>query len=124
MNEKDIFKILENFSSIIKLYDSLSTRITALENANKTKIINKTTEDTQMSKKEYSQEEIQNANDEISKLVDAAYESIANAQKLADKYKLDFSFNLAYGMGGWYNGDEDERYGDDDEGWSASSQSC
>ena len=57
----------------------------------------------------------------------AAMKLIREAQKIADKHTVEFSFSVAYGMGGWYypKGHEfrDDEY-DDDDGWSSSSASC
>lgn len=59
---------------------------------------------------------------------DAAYASIAEACKIADEYGASFSFDVAYGMGGSYQGGPDdgkEDWEDDREiGWFPSSQGC
>jgi len=63
----------------------------------------------------------------ISEKVSEAYAAINAAESIADEYKLDFNFSVAYGMGGYYNGDPEDRDDDDDEmndGWSPSSQGC
>ncbi len=62
--------------------------------------------------------------DELNALVKAAYEAVAKAQEYADKHKLSFGFSIAYGMGGYYEGDTEERSSDNEDGWSASSQGC
>lgn len=59
----------------------------------------------------------------IATLVQQAYDALNKAEVIADEYKLGFSFSPAYGMGGYYEGDESERYYGDD-GWNPSSQSC
>jgi hypothetical protein len=52
----------------------------------------------------------------IADLVVEAYSAINEAESLADEHGLDFSFSPAYGMGGWYDGE--------DQCWNPSSQSC
>ena len=55
---------------------------------------------------------------------------IKEAEVLADEHGLDFSINVAYGMGGWYTGKgnkedwDSSEYTEPDFGWDASSQSC
>lgn len=50
---------------------------------------------------------------------------IRECEAIADEHKLMFSFGLAYGMGGDYYGDENERDEDYfDGGWAASSRGC
>ena len=61
------------------------------------------------------------ANAEIAALVDHAYETIRQAEALADEHKLSFTFSLEYGMGGRYSSDPDF-YGET--GWIASSANC
>ena len=53
---------------------------------------------------------------EMARLKSAIDEAINAAFVFADKYNLDFYINPAYGMGGYYDGEEGE--------WNASSQSC
>ena len=55
--------------------------------------------------------------------VSEAYAALSEAQSIADAHKLSFEFSPAYGMGGWYEGDTEERDGFND-GWMPSSQSC
>lgn len=81
--------------------------------------------------------------EELTELVNAAYAAVNACTAFADKHKLSFSFDVAYGMGGTYNPARDPnevipprpRYGEDgyfewydaygeDPGWSASSHSC
>ncbi len=52
----------------------------------------------------------------IKELKMAALILIEEAEALAKAHKLDFTIDLAYGMGGWYDGIEGE--------WNPSSQSC
>jgi hypothetical protein len=59
----------------------------------------------------------------IAELVQQAYDALRAAEGVADEHKLSFHFSASYGMGGYYNGDESERYYGDD-GWHPSSQSC
>jgi hypothetical protein len=63
--------------------------------------------------------------------IQAAYEAVAKAEAIADKYGLNFNFSVAYGMGGRYIGDQEQRteyvdddYYDADLGWRPSSHSC
>lgn len=83
----------------------------------------------------YSEKQIQEAYEKIEKLRKEAYEKINEAEKLADEFRLEFSFRVAYGMGGWYNPKGSERskydYNYDEENkireegeWRASSHSC
>lgn len=72
----------------------------------------------------------------IADLLNAAHESIREAQKIADEAGVGFHWDLAYGMGGWYTskkeaardaGEEDNpdwEPSGDETGWRASSQSC
>lgn len=69
--------------------------------------------------------------EKISELTKQAYALIAEAEKIADATGAEFSFDLAYGMGGWYRGqpegaspDATDKWGDPIYGWQASSQSC
>lgn len=66
------------------------------------------------------------ANQEISRQVAAAYAALELAEALATAHKLDFSFNPSYGMGGHFYGDvEDLKYYYRSEpGWVSSSQDC
>ena len=80
--------------------------------------------------KSANQDAIQYYNDEVTKLVRAAETLVASAEKLADKTGVDFSMELCYGAGAWYNpagsetGDWDSSgYAEEGE-WQASSQSC
>jgi hypothetical protein len=56
----------------------------------------------------------QQAIERISNLTKEARGLIAEACKIADEADVDFSWDLEYGMGGWYSSGE----------WHASSQSC
>lgn len=72
----------------------------------------------------FTEEEYRAAQDKIGAHVSAAYAELSAAKKLADKYKLSFSFSPAYGMGGRYYGNVEDRYNDESEGWQASSHDC
>jgi hypothetical protein len=67
---------------------------------------------------------------ELTKLVTAVYDAVGEATAFADEHKLTFSIDIAYGMGGTYNGDAENRYvpnyvdPEDHDGWYPSSQSC
>jgi len=60
---------------------------------------------------------------DLNDAVAAAYAALAKAEKIADELEIEFSFEPAYGMGGWYHptGSSD---GYDEKGWNPSSQSC
>jgi hypothetical protein len=67
------------------------------------------------------------ANAKISEHLAAAYASINEAETLAVEHGLSFSFEVAYGMGGSFSGSEygqPGEFGDEFDGWYASSQSC
>jgi hypothetical protein len=66
----------------------------------------------------------QEANNEIARLCNEAYKLINQAEKLADEHKLSFDFGVAYGLGGTYIGDEEERSEYCNDGWYSSSSSC
>lgn len=53
---------------------------------------------------------------ELGELVKQAEIALVEAERFADKHGLDFSFSPAYGMGGYYDGEEGE--------WNPSSESC
>lgn len=68
---------------------------------------------------------------EMATKVELAMALIKEAEALADEHGLDFSINVAYGMGGWYTGKRNQEDWDssaieaeENYGWSASSQSC
>lgn len=61
---------------------------------------------------------------ELSKKVEAAYAALREATEFADKYHLNFAWYPAYGMGGYYDGDPEERSKYSEDGWYSSSQSC
>ena len=52
----------------------------------------------------------------LANLVAEAEAALAEAEQFADEHGLTFSFEPAYGMGWYYDGEEGE--------WNASSQSC
>lgn len=64
----------------------------------------------------------------IAEKVEAAQKALHEAEKLADQHGIGFGFHPAYGMGGYYQPEVDETYGEDwspsNTGWLASSQSC
>lgn len=72
----------------------------------------------------------QEATAALAKLVSAVYEAVSAATEFADEHKLSFSLDIAYGMGGSYDGDVENRYTpeyvdpEDHDGWYPSSQSC
>lgn len=70
----------------------------------------------------------QEANAKISEHLAAAYASINAAEALAIEHDLTFNFEIAYGMGGYFKGaDADQEgggYGESQNGWYPSSQSC
>jgi hypothetical protein len=69
---------------------------------------------------------------ELKTKVSAAYAALQEATDFADKHGLGFSWDVSYGMGGYYQGkgtEEDPSWdhsscSEDDYGWRASSQSC
>lgn len=68
---------------------------------------------------------------EMATKVQLALALIKEAEALADEHGLDFSLNVAYGMGGWYTGKRNQEDWDssdtvsiEDYGWQSSSQSC
>jgi len=64
---------------------------------------------------------------ELNAMVSKVLSDLAACERFADEHKLSFSFSPAYGMGGHYYGDPEDRYspyGDEPEGWSPSSQGC
>lgn len=69
------------------------------------------------------------AKEDISKKIAEAYKLVREAEALATTHKLSFSWDLAYGMGGTFHGDPEDRYdrygeNEAEAGWSASSQGC
>lgn len=44
----------------------------------------------------------------IAELTDKAYEMVKEAERIADANEVGFSFDVAYGMGGYYDGEEGE----------------
>lgn len=59
---------------------------------------------------------------ELAALVNAAEEALSKATSFADEHKLSFSYSPAYGMGGYYNSNPEDRW--QELGWNPSSQSC
>jgi hypothetical protein len=70
----------------------------------------------------------QEAAAELAKLVANINSAISDAERVADEHGLDFSLDMAYGMGGTYYGENHEyvsgRESWADAGWNPSSQSC
>lgn len=68
----------------------------------------------------------------VEEAIDAAYEALNIAEKLADERGDGFSFEPAYGMGGtYYTAEETERYDGvgynlsaGEAGWVSSSEQC
>lgn len=52
----------------------------------------------------------------INDLVSQAYKCISEAEELSKKFEIGFSFDIAYGMGGYFEPEEGE--------WQSSSSSC
>lgn len=63
---------------------------------------------------------------QIEVLLSAAQDLIYEAEALADEHEVTFSVNFGgYGMGGYYDPtDREDQWGNDNQGWHASSQSC
>lgn len=68
-----------------------------------------------------SEEERQKASESISKILDAAQQLIKIAESVADKYGVEFSWDLAYGMGGVYT---PKTEWSESGGWQSSSSMC
>jgi hypothetical protein len=69
------------------------------------------------------------AYEQIAKHVEAAHAEIKKAEALADEHGCEFSFDLAYGMGGTYYpkvkpDSENEDWESSNEGWMSSSSMC
>ena len=66
----------------------------------------------------------------IAELTKAAMQNIKEAEKLAEEHKVEFSFGVAYGMGGHYypisakSTDEKKHNYENDYGWVSSSSNC
>lgn len=58
----------------------------------------------------------------VKEAVAAAYEALAEAERLADETGEGFSFSPCYGMGGYYEPGETNEY--TDESWFPSSLGC
>lgn len=63
------------------------------------------------------------AQDKIDALTKLAHAAIGEAETLADEYEIEFSFSVAYGMGGTYGRSWDAS-SDSEFEWQSSSQSC
>lgn len=53
---------------------------------------------------------------ELVRLIEAAHAALAEAEAFANEHELTFAFTVAYGMGGYYDGEDGE--------WTSSSQNC
>ena len=82
---------------------------------------------------EYTEVEIKQANADIANLIQQAYALLSQAETIADKYSLEFSFGVTYGAGATYygkgsqsewNSSDDDWSASDEEGWRASSEGC
>jgi predicted nuclease with TOPRIM domain len=63
-----------------------------------------------------SEKEKQEAEKQIEVLLKEAYEKLDEAKRLADKHELSFDWDLSYGMGGSYDGEDGQ--------WRSSSSNC
>jgi hypothetical protein len=58
----------------------------------------------------------QEIKEEMKRLVYEAEAKLVEAERFAEENKIGFSWEPAYGMGGWYDGEEQQ--------WYPSSESC
>ena len=65
-----------------------------------------------------------NAQKEIQQLLSEALKKVREAEELAKQHKLAFHFDVAYGMGGTFNGTGEDSGYNDGVGWNPSSHSC
>lgn len=72
-------------------------------------------------RRENADKETRSAMDQIDKLVAQATEALRNAEELAIKHNVAFSFHPAYGMGGYFYPEGGKYH---EAGWKASSHSC
>lgn len=66
-------------------------------------------------------------NAKLAALVQEVYDALRAAEDFAEEHKLGFSFSPAYGMGGYFDGEQvggTNEWGDESDGWNPSSQSC
>ena len=63
---------------------------------------------------------------ELQKLLNEADAALKKAADFARAHNMSFSYEgPSYGMGGWFDPEETtNQYGDETDGWQASSQSC
>ncbi|HET8687662.1 MAG TPA: hypothetical protein VFM18_13510 [Methanosarcina sp.] len=75
---------------------------------------------------ELTTEDTQLANKLIAERLEVAMNLISECESIADTTQVGFSWDLAYGMGGWYEPrtGEVDRWGDQKGGWQSSSSSC
>jgi hypothetical protein len=71
--------------------------------------------------------EKQEASKKLSELVAEAKQALFDACDFAQEHGLSFTFEPTYGMGGTFNGNDvgkTNEYGEESDGWYASSLSC
>jgi hypothetical protein len=64
---------------------------------------------------------------QLSELVRKFNAALAEAEAFAIEHKLGFSLSPAYGMGGYFDGEQVGQmggYGEESDGWNPSSQGC
>lgn len=64
---------------------------------------------------------------ELARLVKAFNDALTEAESFATEHKLSFRIDPSYGMGGTFDGEsvgEKDEWGEESDGWFASSQSC
>lgn len=66
----------------------------------------------------------QEANKLIAEKVSQAYALIRECEHIADEACIDFSFDLAYGMGGYYQPDHEDWESSSKGEWVSSSSQC
>jgi hypothetical protein len=66
----------------------------------------------------------QELNQKMSALVDAINTAVAEAEAFADEHGLEFTLDIAYGMGGTYVSEKAAEGWSFSAGWMPSSQSC
>lgn len=64
--------------------------------------------------------------EKLKSLVDDAYAAVRKAEEYATETGQSFSFNIAYGMGGYFTPSTSEDYNESysEAGWSSSSSNC
>lgn len=61
--------------------------------------------------------------EDLNAAVAEAYAALSKAEKIAEELEVEFDFEPAYGMGGWYCPESCAQSGAEI-GWNPSSQSC